>query len=44
MEFLVLLGIFIVLFITSNTIEKKVKSIHEQNEQIIQLLKEIKNK
>ncbi|WP_170138836.1 hypothetical protein [Oceanobacillus chungangensis] len=42
MEFLNLIAIFIVIFISTNTIEKSLKTIVSQNERVIELLLEIK--
>ncbi len=38
------IAILLVLFITSSTIEKTLKSIEKQNDQVIELLKEINRK
>ena len=42
--FIVVLAILIVLFITTSTIEKSLKSIEKQNSMVIDLLKEIRDK
>lgn len=41
-EFLVMLAILIVILISTNIIERNIKMMRQQNEQIIELLKEIK--
>ncbi|NGP46670.1 hypothetical protein G4V62_17590 [Bacillaceae bacterium SIJ1] len=44
MEFFALLAIFIVMFISMSNLEKKAKIIKQQNEQIIELLRDIRDK
>lgn len=41
-EFLIMLAILIVILISTNIIERNIKMMRQQNEQIIELLKEIK--
>ena len=44
LELFALIAIIIIVFISSNTIEKTTKGIYKQNEEIIQILKEIRDK
>lgn len=44
MELLAGIAIIIILFITSSVIEKRLKNIEIQNNQVIELLKEIRDK
>ncbi|MGD7044770.1 hypothetical protein [Jeotgalibacillus proteolyticus] len=38
------IAILIVLYVTTSTIEKSLRSIEKQNEQVIELLKEIRDR
>ena len=44
MELIIGAAIVLIVFITSNTIEKSLKSIEAQNNRVIELLEEIRNK
>ncbi|MDE5416174.1 hypothetical protein [Alkalihalobacterium chitinilyticum] len=44
MELLTGIAIIIILFVSSSVIEKRLKNIESQNNQVIELLKEIRDK
>ena len=44
MDFIVGIALLLIVFISSNTIEKRLKSIEETNKRVIEVLEEIKDK
>lgn len=43
LEVLALIALIVIIFISSNTLERNLKEMSKQNEEIISILKDIKN-